>query len=89
MLRLIFFVILGYILYRFMKSVFGAGKKVYHRSNGAVIDEMVQDPVCETYIPKRQAVKVSRKGRDYFFCSEDCAEKFNSMNDDTEKNNRT
>ena len=89
MLRLIFFFILGYILYRFMKSVFGAGKKIYHNSSGAVIDEMVQDPVCETYIPKRQAVKVSRKGRDYFFCSEECAEKFKSMKNGEEESDQT
>ena len=88
MLKLIFFVILVYILYRLMKSVFGTGKKIYRNSNGAVIDEMVQDPVCETYIPRRQAVNVFRKGREYFFCSKECAEKFKSMKNGTEQSDQ-
>ena len=83
MLRLIFILILGYILYRLLKYIFGAGKKVYRNSDGAVIDEMVQDPVCKTYIPKRQAVNVVKKGREYFFCSRECAEKFKTMKNDT------
>ena len=87
MLRLIFFVILGYILYRLLKSFFGAGRKVYRNSDGTVIDEMVQDPVCKTYIPKRQAVNIVKKGREYFFCSRECAEEFKKIKNDTDQDN--
>jgi YHS domain-containing protein len=40
-------------------------------------DEMVQDPVCLTYVPKRMAVTVNtpREGALYF-CSPACRDKF-------------
>ncbi len=40
-------------------------------------DEMVQDPVCKVYLPKRQAVVLkSPNGMNYYFCSTQCREKF-------------
>ncbi len=36
--------------------------------------EMVQDPNCSTYVPETEAIKASIAGRDYYFCSEECAE---------------
>lgn len=39
-------------------------------------DEIVKDPVCLTYIPKALAVQKMVNGKDWYFCSEDCARKF-------------
>ena len=40
-------------------------------------DEMVQDPVCQTYIPKRMALMISTpQGREIFFCSETCRDQY-------------
>lgn len=39
-------------------------------------DEMVKDPVCQTYIPKSIAVQKTVNGIKHFFCSEECASKF-------------
>jgi YHS domain-containing protein len=38
---------------------------------------MVQDPVCQVYLPKRQAVVLNDpKGENYYFCSVQCRDKF-------------
>ena len=38
-----------------------------------MIDEMVQDPLCKTYIPLRESVKRTIDGQELFFCSDACA----------------
>jgi YHS domain-containing protein len=39
-------------------------------------EELVQDPYCQTYIPKQTAVRKRVKGRDYYFCTKECLRKF-------------
>jgi hypothetical protein len=36
-------------------------------------DELVKDPVCQTYIVKSRAVRRTEAGRERYFCSEQCA----------------
>jgi YHS domain-containing protein len=38
--------------------------------------EMVKDPMCNTYIPKKNAVKDTVKGETYYFCSKECRDQF-------------
>lgn len=67
---------LAYLLYRVLKGAFGNPGKIDRRKSDGVIDVMVQDQQCKTYIPKREAVRRVIKGREYFFCGKSCAEKF-------------
>jgi uncharacterized protein len=76
MLRLIILAILLYILYRLVKGSFKQDKKIHRGRDGRVIDEMVQDPYCKIYIPRRQAVRRVYEGNEIFFCSEECADRF-------------
>lgn len=39
-------------------------------------NDMLQDPVCRTYVPREAAVSASIGGQTYFFCSQDCAQTF-------------
>jgi uncharacterized protein len=78
MLRLIILGILAYLLYRVVKGVFSPSTKIERGRGGGVIDEMVQDPYCKTYIPRRESVKRVIQGEEYLFCSDDCADKFES-----------
>ncbi len=39
-------------------------------------DELVQDPVCKIFVPRRNALKAHKNGEDFFFCSEGCRKKF-------------
>jgi len=37
---------------------------------------MAKDPVCGMEVDERQAIKVTKDGQDYFFCSSHCKDKF-------------
>jgi YHS domain-containing protein len=39
-------------------------------------DVLVQDPVCRTFIPRKEALKAEKDGKVYFFCSEGCLKRF-------------
>ena len=39
-------------------------------------DVLVQDPVCKTFIPRREALRAEKDGTTYFFCSEGCLKRF-------------
>lgn len=42
-------------------------------------NEMVQDPVCKTYVPRGSAVSADIGGQTYLFCSRNCADTFQSQ----------
>jgi YHS domain-containing protein len=73
MLRWIIIIIVLYLVYRFVsrsvRSKMPPGKK----APAEIQDEMVQDPVCKTYVPRRLALEGSRPdGQKVFFCSPEC-----------------
>ena len=80
MLRLIIFVILCYILYRLVKSLaLPSPKKSGEspiRSGETITDEMVMDPNCHVYIPKREAITAKIAGETIYFCSKECKKKY-------------
>ncbi len=76
MLRFLFIVILGYLIYRTLKGVFASRRLLNKDQGGGMINEMVQDPFCKTYIPKRESIKRRIGGKEFFFCSNECADKF-------------
>ena len=80
MIRLLFLFLLAYLFFRIVKgvlSLLGSGQELKRgRDAENVIDEMVQDPACKTYIPRREAIKKVVQGQEYFFCSKECARKF-------------
>jgi YHS domain-containing protein len=46
--------------------------QVTGRSEGPLLDELVQDPQCGVYIPKSQAISRVVNGERRFFCSRAC-----------------
>ena len=75
MLRILIFGVLVYLLYHTFRRYFGRRENIERGSNGGTIDEMVQDPSCKAYIPKRTALRKNIGGREFFYCSRECAEK--------------
>ena len=79
-IRLFVFLITVYVLYRIVKGIrqLQGGKKQNYESQTISADgeDLVQDPVCHTYIPMSQAYKQDISGRAYFFCSKECSDKF-------------
>jgi YHS domain-containing protein len=43
-------------------------------------DVMVQDPVCNVYVPRREALHVRHRGKDIYFCGEACRDAFFRQN---------
>ena len=75
-MRLVLLALLAYLLYRVLRSFFGPSQKIMKSDTDGVIDEMVQDPFCQTYIPRRDSVRRVINGQEYFFCSNACADKY-------------
>jgi len=77
MLRLIFFIFLTLILYNLLRLLFktmlSSGKK---RDRKQDPEELVQDPYCQTYIPKQSALKKKMEGGVLYFCSEKCMKSY-------------
>jgi len=71
-----------YFGYRAIKSImFGAiahqqSEPLQHNKQQTVIDEMVQDPNCGVYFPRKEGVRARIKGEELLFCSKACKEKF-------------
>lgn len=39
-------------------------------------DELVKDPVCQTYVARSRAVRSRGPGEPVYFCSDECARRF-------------
>jgi len=75
-----------YLLYRLITGESKSPKRTtYHEQTrgadypGNTIkshDELVEDPVCHTYIPKGQALLLEQDNKTYYFCSTECRDSF-------------
>lgn len=77
MFKLLIYAVFLYILYRLLTG--GWKKKSVnhprHRQQAdelVIDDQLVEDPVCHIYIPKRQAIVLHDTDTPVFFCSEQC-----------------
>ncbi len=80
MIRLVILAILCYLLYRLIKGTLRSAPQPPGRREKAagptLIDEMVIDPVCRVYIPKRDALTARVGGETVYFCSQECMKKY-------------
>ncbi len=81
MQRLIFFLIIVFVIYylfkRYVSGIFGPRRRPEPKKKlPPITDELVKDPVCGTYVPKKEAIVYGRKGKLYYFCCKECLEKF-------------
>jgi YHS domain-containing protein len=75
-MRLLILVILLYLLYRVVKRFLGFGQKPLKSDQVGAVDELVQDPQCKTYVSPRDAERRVIEGKEFLFCSEQCADEF-------------
>jgi uncharacterized protein len=75
---LILFFMAAYVLIRGLIQTFSAVQRQKRSQDSSSLrgTEMVQDPVCESYIPKEKALSEKIQGKTYFFCSPQCAKQF-------------
>jgi YHS domain-containing protein len=77
MLRWIIIALIFYLVYRLVRGKMGALKTTPRTPPQQIQDEMVQDPVCGVYVPKRQAlVWGANQKEEKYFCSPECREKY-------------
>lgn len=77
LLRIIFYAVLFYLIYqliRFFQAIYKATKPSPPKKTLPGI--MVKDEICNTYIPKEDAIREVYQGREYFFCSKECQQKY-------------
>ena len=81
MLKLLIWIVLGYLVYRFVaKNLLGGGADRQSRMpdthHPKVDDEMVKDPQCGTYFPRCTGVTAIVNGDPVHFCSAECRDRF-------------
>ncbi len=83
-MRLLVFMGLLYLCYRLLKSWMlkdkSSQKAAFENKTGKIDDVMVKDPYCEIYFAKRDGVSLNIKGKDVYFCSKECKDKFLEKN---------
>jgi uncharacterized protein len=75
--RLLYWALIIYFVYLVWKFIRGVRRKVRPSSPTKNLPQMmVKDEVCNTYLPLADALKENYQGRDYYFCSQECRQKF-------------
>lgn len=73
LIAFLFWPVLRWMLRQRFPYAFGKGARPRPR---ALRDELVKDPVCQTYILRSLAVTRSVGGSTRYFCSPECAARF-------------
>ncbi|MBU0482083.1 MAG: TRASH domain protein [Proteobacteria bacterium] len=85
-IRIVILTLLFYILYRLLT---GSRKKgVASKPRGGELpaqDVLVEDPVCHTYIPMKQAVTEKFGATVHYFCSQECRKKYTATQQGDQK----
>ena len=74
MFRLLIVAGLLIVMYLLVRSAI----RQWGQAPGEVSDpkQMVQDPMCRVFVPRGTAVSARIGGQTYYFCSSDCAARF-------------
>ncbi len=73
-LAFLLFLIIRASVYSFLGGLRGVTRSRPTQRGG--LDELVKDPVCETYIPRRKAISRGNGPALRYFCSAACADKY-------------
>ncbi len=77
-MRLLVVLLLLFVFYLLVKVLIGfaflsSRQRMRRESMGG---DMVQDPNCETYIPRSRAIEKKMAGQTVYFCSQPCLDAF-------------
>ena len=79
-MRVLLLLAIIYIGYRYFKSWMASYAETrqagFGKSVQKVDDIMIKDPFCGAYFPKRDGIHGRFDGKDLFFCSKECREKY-------------
>lgn len=74
MIKLLLFIALAYAAYVLFRR--SGNKEVEQKDQADAPVELVKDPSCGTFVEKTTNYKVKFYDNLYYFCSEDCRQKF-------------
>ncbi|MBW2108546.1 MAG: hypothetical protein JRI36_07775 [Deltaproteobacteria bacterium] len=79
-MRFLFLCLLVYVIYRVLRGLGGSTRsqtRAEHVNASSPVDDiMVKDPFCQTYIPKREAIRTIIDGETVYFCSQECRDRY-------------
>ncbi|MDR0311752.1 MAG: YHS domain-containing protein [Acidobacteriota bacterium] len=81
-LRILLLALGVWLVRSFLASILGTGKTRSKKSKTEETGVMVKDPVCGMYMDSRLAVRLDRRGKPVYFCSENCKLKYLSESTD-------
>ncbi len=78
--RLVIGIAILYLIYKIVRMVKSGSK----RQSGALGkprpgEDLVEDPLCHTYIPVSNAWKATVDGKTLYFCSRKCLDRYNEQ----------
>jgi hypothetical protein len=80
MTRFILLVLFFYLAFRLIRFILGQARMpVGHdadRPVGEIDNVMIQDPWCRVYFQKKEGVRLRHRGKDLYFCSAECRDKY-------------
>jgi len=79
LMRLIWYAFLAYVVYAVIRFFSRAGRPNRPQPEAKSRREaglMVRDEVCDTYLPREDAFRQVQDGKEFFFCSQTCRQKF-------------
>lgn len=82
MLRFVALAVLAILIYLLLRAALAGVLAGFRRQvrggtpSRTARDELVKDPVCETYVPRRVALARTAGPVTYYFCSSACAARF-------------
>ena len=53
-----------------------SSKSVSDENTSEIVDVMIKDPFCEAYFPRRNGVHLNFGGKNLYFCSHQCKNKY-------------
>ena len=84
-MKLLFLIALIYFGFKVLKfflkilnvsKTISANKTFFSTPPTKIDDVMIQDPYCKVYFPKRDGIHLKDKGKDLYFCSTNCRDKY-------------
>ena len=87
MIRLLIWLAIIYLLYRTLRKwtrigPTPGGSGVFPESRSESDDLMVQDPYCGVYFLRKEGHHLHQGGKDFYFCSPECRDKFIGEHED-------
>ncbi|MGD2245443.1 MAG: hypothetical protein PVI11_02730 [Candidatus Aminicenantes bacterium] len=77
--KIIFYAFVAYLIFQILRFFQAINKRLKTPSPHSPKSQsgiMVKDEICNTYLPKEDAIKDIQDGKEYYFCSRECHRKF-------------